>query len=1208
MLKQVIIAENALDPSTWSTHYTSNVTDLLMERYDSFPSTARIFRNAVSLDNDVTPSNQQQIDKLHKITDPLYVVEFPSGLDPITVAIVGAILSIGASLAISFLLKPPSPTQRNTQTESPNNGLSDRKNKARILARIPDIFGKVRSTPDLLNVPYKEFIDHQEVEFAYMCVGRGYYDIAANNVKDGDTKFSDISGASVAIYPPNTSPNNGSPQLTIGSAINEPVLKSVRSNAANGQTLKAPDAAAFNGNNNTKFVYPNQITTTASGIDFTEEFVSGATLTVTNASYTAVVGTQGSQLTRNVKCKIASNGYDGEIIYTSGNATNDFSVNDSIRLAFALFQTDDSSTLNLNGDYVVKAVTSTTITLDYPESINANWGQIQNEFAANETGTKNVFLTNLGSVVSVNLAGNYTISSVTSTTVSLSNPASVNSDWNKLDDYDNPADETGLLSPYMYSTGEAFIGWFNLLVDDLDKIYINLVALQGLYKDDGEQQYAFNIAVQVQVEQTSATGTPTGTVETFNGTVLGSSSSKSTRALTMKINPTFTGYCRVRVKRTTNSDTNFEGTVVDEVKWRDLYAMSPVTQNDFGDVTTVQSVTYATDGALAVKERKLNMEVTRKLPRLQYERYTFPMTWTSHSNGLVKVAGNNVTISSDGSSYGGYADLDAISNGQVITVTLTLDSTKTTATTVTIGLHDGTSFISNTATVTNDTATYTLTATSAKANPFVLLRCGNNNTYFTVTDMQVSGEDYPSTQTISADSYYGGVITYQYGGVKVANDGGSYGVSVPIEYGNTGYKTIVDFDLLSASTSTSVNVVILNNSNQPMSNVETVSAGTRSVTLTHTAKSAGRVVIYSTQSTTFFALRNLRIKAQELGVSRYATTDAAQILTNICVDPFIGRRPLTEVDLESVLSTAESVTDYFGTTKASEFNYTFDADNLSFEETAQTIATAIYSQAYRQGSKIKLSFEKETDDSVLLFNHRNKLPQSETRSVRFGNASNHDGIEFVYASPVDDALISINIPSDQSATNADKIESVGVRNGVQAYFAAHRAWNKIQYQNTLVDFEATQEADLLVTNDRILVADNTRTGTQDGEVTAVNVLELTLSQDVTFAGGGVTYTIFLQHIDGTVESIGITAGTADNKVVLANAPRLSLVTDQNKYARTGYNIVASNDARGTAFLVTEKQPNDNFTSRVGAVNYSDKYYTQDNDYLTGVVDIDGDAI
>ncbi len=1201
MLKQVIIAENALEPETWSGHYVENISDFLMERYDTFPENARIYHKSVSLDNDVTPTNEAQIETLNQLEDILYVVNYPTG--GLLVPVIVAIVSVALSVAISFLLKPPSPTQRNTQTESPNNGLSDRENNARILARIPDIFGKVRSTPDLLNVPYKEFIDHQEVEYAYMCVGRGYYDITADNVKDGDTKISDISGASVAIYPPDTSPNNGSPQLTIGSAINEPVLKSVRSNAANGQTLKAPDAAAFNGNNNTRFIYPNQIETTATGIDFTEEFTAGSTITIASATYTATVGTQGSQLSRTVKC---AGGNDGTITYITGDPSSDFNVGDSIRLGFALFTTDGGGTLNLNGDYVIKTLTSTTITLDNPAAINSNWNEIENEFSANETGSKSVFLTFLGAVISVNLNGNYTIASRTTTSIYLTSPSSVNSDWNKLDDYDN--NRTGLISPYLYSTGEAFVGWFNLLVDDLDKIYINLVALQGLYKDDGEQQYAFNIAVQVQVEQTSATGTPTGTVETFTGTVLGSSSSKSTRALTMKINPTFTGYCRVRVKRTTNSDTNFEGTVVDEVKWRDLYSMSPVSQNDFGDVTTVQSVTYATDGALAVKSRKLNMEVTRKLPKLQYERYTFPMTWTSHSNGLVKVAGNNVTISSDGSSYGGYADLDAISNGQVITVTLTLDNTKTTATTVTIGLHDGTSFISNTATVTNGTATYTLTATSAEANPFVLLQCGNNDTYFTVTDMQVSGEDYPSTQTISADSYYGGVITYQYGGVKVANDGGSYGISTPIEYGNTGYKTIVDFDLLSASTSTSVSVVILDNANQPMSNVETVSAGARSVTLTHTAKTAGRVVIYSTQSSTFFALRNLKIKAQELGVSRYATTDAAQILTNICVDPFIGRRPLTEVDLESVLSTAESVTDYFGTTKASEFNYTFDADNLSFEETAQTIATAIYSQAYRQGSKIKLSFEKETDDSVLLFNHRNKLPQSETRSVRFGNASNHDGIEFVYASPVDDALISINIPSDQSATNPDKIESVGVRNGVQAYFAAHRAWNKIQYQNTLVDFEATQEADLLVTNDRILVADNTRTGTQDGEVTAVNVLELTLSQDVTFAGGGVTYTIFLQHVDGTVESIGITAGTADNKVILANAPRLSLITDQNKYARTGYNIVASNAARGTAFLVTEKQPNDNFTSRVGAVNYSDKYYTQDNDYLTGVVDIDGDEI
>jgi len=54
---------------------------------------------------------------------------------------------------------------------------------------------------------------------------------------------------------------------------------------------------------------------------------------------------------------------------------------------------------------------------------------------------------------------------------------------------------------------------------------------------------------------------------------------------------------------------------MDEIKWRDLYAMGEVTQNDFGDITTVHSVSQATGGALVAKSRKLNMLATRKLPR-----------------------------------------------------------------------------------------------------------------------------------------------------------------------------------------------------------------------------------------------------------------------------------------------------------------------------------------------------------------------------------------------------------------------------------------------------------------------------------------------------------------------------------------------------------------------------------------------------------------
>jgi hypothetical protein len=336
----------------------------------------------------------------------------------------------------------------------------------------------------------------------------------------------------------------------------------------------------------------------------------------------------------------------------------------------------------------------------------------------------------------------------------------------------------------------------------------------------------------------------------------------------------------------------------------------------------------------------------------------------------------------------------------------------------------------------------------------------------------------------------------------------------------------------------------------------------------------------------------------------YGTNRADDILRAVCLDPYIGNRPAGELDLANLYSTQKEVRDYFGADAAGEFSYTFDSDNLSFEETAQIIANATFCVAYRRGSLIKLKFEKATNDSMLLFNHRNKLPGSELRTVRFGNLNNYDGVSLSYVSPDDDALVTYYIPENRSAINPQEIETLGVRNGLQAYFHAWRAWNKILYQNTITEFTATQEADLLVQSDRVLIADNTRGTTQDGEVVGQNVLQLELSQPVQFTSG-VNYTIFLQHTDGTVESLGVT-GTADPyKVVLAQAPRLPLALDPSLYARTGFILIGDNEPRGSAFLLVEKEPQTNFTSTVRAVNYDARYYGQDKDFINGVVNASG---
>ncbi len=509
------------------------------------------------------------------------------------------------------------------------------------------------------------------------------------------------------------------------------------------------------------------------------------------------------------------------------------------------------------------------------------------------------------------------------------------------------------------SSGYKWIGPFILESVTRDGIIANFVALNGLYKDDGSVQYAIDVLVRVEITPINSSNVPIGSSYTYDIYVNGSSTNTQTRAASIITSTSTTGRCRVRAARITEADTTFTGTVVDEIKWRDLYALSFIDNANFGNVTLLKSKTYATAGALTLKERKLNLLVTR-----QIKRYLGGGSFTSG-----------------------------------------LESTK----------------------------------------------------------------------------------------------------------------------------------------------------------------------------------------------------KAADIIMHVAQDPNIGNRQLYELDLDSIYQNSYvKPLDYFGTPEATEFCYTFDKDNLSFEETMQMIGSAIFNTSYRLGNVIKMSFEKSTDDSTLLFNHRNKLPGSETRSVTFGYRNDNDGIELEYVSPDDDAVITYYLPTDRSAVNPEKIETVGVRNFRQAYFLAWRAYNKLRYQNIQVEFDATQEADMSVPTDRILVSDNTRSGTQDGEVISQTGLTIYTSQKVKF-DSGITYNVFLQLYDGTVESISVVEGPTSNSLILDTAPRLPLVTDSANYAQTTYILVGNTEVRKTAFLVTEKITQDGMTSKIRAGNYDARFYEHDTDYITGII-------
>lgn len=1054
-MHRIRLITDPFDLAAYSEHYSYDVLAFLQSQFDTFPETARLYHNTISVDNDITPQTEEDVEALAIYEDEslFYVVVYPG--DPIT-AIVAVVATLALTAVILLFLTPRIPSLTNN-TESSNNSLGNRVNKPRPNGRIPDIFGSVISIPELLTVPLLYFQDNLERELCYMCVGRG--DHAIEDVKDGDTPITQIAGAAAKFYGPNTGPNFGIPILEVGGDINQPLMDVVKLNDVNGQILRAPNANRVSGDDDIRFVYPDRIERQGSAIDFTTFFQNGDQLTInsstfdfpastvtadassrfvypnliefaawnpapsfgagmqfslTGASYAGQsksggttfvdldgtytinavvqytnvqrfsedmgnVGITKTSATVAANAKIAPDGNltadkinEMETVANTEHqlelATVAFSSGTQYRFtiylapgertqaavilpyAAGLFDPGlgffeligagtasgsglDSSSIELlpNGWYkcsiVATAIANGTgrmtvgiaeagdnvypgvagsgiyawgamtqasgdprpyiptgaaaasryyMTLQTPATTNTDWNLL-NTFYEEQTTFRNSNFSRTIPASSLNLNGTYNAVSVSAGTIVLTNPALVNPTWNNIQGL--PGGATPYGSPTISTSGERWVGPFVVDMPTCDRVLSNIVALQGMYLVTKKGKYRpRSVTVAVEITPVGSDDLPNGPSQTFNIAVSGDGKDRSPQGVSLWANMGFTGRCRVRARRLTYLNLETEDTIVDEVKWRDCFGTSIITQAHFGDVTTLHSLTLATSGATAVKERKLNCRATRKV-----------------------------------------------------------------------------------------------------------LQRNTDNTF---------------------------------------------------------------------------------------------------------------------------------------GPELVASTNAADIICHMTIDPYIGGRPSSELDVDQIYETIDEVTSYFGLAQAGSFGYTFDQENVSYEELAQSVAQAVFCTAYRQGSTLRLSFERETEDSTLLFNHRNKTPGSETRTVSFGYLNDNDGVEFDYISPDDGSKMTLYRPADQSATKPKKLETIGVQSEEHAFLHASRAWNKIQYQNTTTQFTALSEATQLVLTERIEVTDNTRPDVFDGEILSQEGLVLELSQPFIPAPGR-NYTIHLQLPSGSVEAIDI---------------------------------------------------------------------------------------
>ena len=328
------------------------------------------------------------------------------------------------------------------------------------------------------------------------------------------------------------------------------------------------------------------------------------------------------------------------------------------------------------------------------------------------------------------------------------------------------------------------------------------------------------------------------------------------------------------------------------------------------------------------------------------------------------------------------------------------------------------------------------------------------------------------------------------------------------------------------------------------------------------------------------------------------TSNFADISIAMARDAYIGRMDASEVDSQSFYDISNEIAAYFGTDKACEFNYTFDDKYASYQEMIFTVAEAVFCTARREGGLHYFSFERETPNSLALFNHRNIAPESMVVTEFFGIQDNYDGVELKWRDPDDNYGEAIIRLPDDLRTNYKTIDTTGVTNKFQAHFLAHRVWNKIRYNRKAIEFTAYGEGDLVTRMDRIAVVDSTVPILCSGQVDLQENTILTLDYPVDLDEEK-SYVVHLQLKNCTVDVIEIVGQVGRYQIEVARIPMMPLVT--SGVAHAVFDITEAIELEADAYLINEKTGKGVFESSISAMSYDSRYYPNDKDYINGMI-------
>jgi hypothetical protein len=509
------------------------------------------------------------------ITDGTYTVMSSKNIpgDPVTI-IVGVVAGLLVGAVVGSMMMKSLPEVSGRDQQSSTNAMTRATNKDRINERTDDIFGTVnKHTPCITQLPYTIGIKDIECEMMFGFVGRGKYLIHKKEIYDNFTPYVNNPKASIAIYPPGTHPGNGSPQLQIGAEITQP-LGLYRSMSDIQQDVLTPPNNADRSDIIWSMIYNGDGTATMTiintgdvDVDLSETITVGNDVSVVNAFY-------------------YSGGVTVSLRYgdmSQGGSVKDFT---------------DYTGNELNGNYVVTNVTTTTVTFTVLETLNYNnWKLVLSPYQ--QPTPINMFYDNVG----IKVLTTFNITDV-----------DLRTEW--------WIEKTGDQGVYFAAVKIESSSFSTASVNYINSIYVgpyviddgatllitNLNSANGYYRIDGNNDLVTNAKVEILIEEIDNEGNPTGQSTPYV-VDYGSNPDKTTKSVFRTFESDVTMYTRKRVvyRRITDTDLKESVSNVDDITLNSVYTFEPCDLDNMGDATKWYSL-VPNNGQ---KERKTNMNVTR---------------------------------------------------------------------------------------------------------------------------------------------------------------------------------------------------------------------------------------------------------------------------------------------------------------------------------------------------------------------------------------------------------------------------------------------------------------------------------------------------------------------------------------------------------------------------------------------------------------------